>query len=528
MRFLTALCSLAITTGAISAQSPLTTTFANDGTGAVGGAVYFELECFDPFGAFITNLDLNFAGPGGAAGSISVYVKAGGLAPHTSPDWVGPLSVGNVASTMPAGTPTNVGLAPSFQLGFGCKLGVAIVANGIAHAYTDATSLPTTYSTSQLTLTVGGASDVPFAGAFIAPRLANISIPYTQGGVCPSIATVQTVGTGCGGGPLFASFYQTFSSSNFDLNGMKLTGTNNGSGYTLTLAAGTGFSVPLGATVVPLSDDSSAAVGTLGLVVGSNCWIANGPGNSNGFTPNVATALNNPATAVYSWRDLNPLASGSGLVFYDEVGTVGRATYNGVFSFGTTAPNNIQITYDTSNGNFSIEWAGVATGIGGGWLVGYSPGGPSANPGDTDISAAVPFTIATGDGVAENLSLTSVGRPIQGNVPVAYQVTTGNIPPTALGHMGIFGLTNPAAPLAVVGMPDCFAWASLDVLIFHVLPQPTPSNFTWTAVTLPASGPFRRVYNFNLSAVVFGTEVNSAFGLGALSSNGLRCRTGKL
>jgi hypothetical protein len=528
MRFLTTLCSLALTAGAISAQSPLTTTFANDGIGAVGGAVYFELECFDPFGAFITDLDLNFAGPGGAAGSISLYVKAGGLAPHTSPDWVGPLSVGNVASTMPVGTPTNVGLAPSFQLGFGCKLGIAIVANGIAHAYTDATSLPTTYSTSQLQLTVGGASNVPFAGGLIAPQLANISIPYAQGGVCPSIATVQTVGTGCGGGPSFASFYELFGITGFDLDGMKLTGTNNGSGYTLTLAAGTGFTVPIGATLVALTDDSSAAVGTLGLLVGSNCWLANGPGNSLGFTPTVATALNNPATTVYAWNDLNPGAVGSGQVFYDEVGTVGRATYDGVYSFGTTAPNSIQITYDTSNGNFSIEWDGVATTIGGGTLVGYSPGGPSANPGASDISTAAPFTIATSDGITEDLSLTSIGRPIQSNVPVAYQVTTGNIPPTALGHVGIFGLVNPAAPLAVVGMPDCFAWASLDVLLFHVLPQPTPSNFTWTAVTLPASGPFRRVYNFHLNAVVFGTDVNSAFGLGALTSNGLKCRSGKL
>jgi hypothetical protein len=528
MRFLTALCSLALTAGAISAQSPLTTTFANDSSGAVGGAIYFELECFDPFGVFITNLNLNFAGPGGAAGSISLYVKAGGLQPHTSPDWVGPLSLGNVGSTMPAGTPTNVGLAPSFQLGFGCKLGIAIVANGIAHAYTDATALPTTYSTSQLQLTVGGASNVPFAGALIAPRLANISIPYTQGGVCPSIATVETVGTGCGGGPAYASFYETWGSTGFDLNGMKLTGTNNGSGYTITLAPGTGFTVPIGALQVPLTDDSSAAVGTLGLVVGSNCWLANGPGNSNGFTPTVATALNNPATTVYSWNDLNPGAIGSGQVFYDQVGTVGRATYNGVYSFGTTTPNNIQITYDTSNGNFSIEWAGTAATIGSGLLVGYSPGGPNTDPGAIDISSAAPFTIATSDATVPDLSLTAIGRPIQGNVPVPFQVTTGNIPPTALGHVGIFGLTNPAAPLAVVGMPDCFAWASLDVILFHVLPQPTPSNFTWQAVTLPSSGPFRRVYNFNLTSVIFGTDVNSAFGMGALTSNGLKCRSGKL
>jgi hypothetical protein len=527
MRYSTTLCSLVITAAAICAQSPLTTTFANNDSGAIGGVVYFDLECIDPFGVFITNLNLNFAGAGGASGSISLYVKTGGAQPHTSPDWVGPLSLGNVPSTMPAGTPTNVGLAPSFQLGFGCKLGIAIIANGLAHAYTNGG--PTTYSTSQLTLTVGGASDLPFAGTLNSPRTANISIPYTQGGVCPSIATVQTVGTGCGGGaPTFASFYENWGPTGFDLTGMKMTGTNNGSGYTITMAPGTGFTVPGGAAVVPLTDDSQTAVGTLGLVVGSNCWIAAGSGNTNGFTPTVPAFLNNPSTAVCSWNDLNPAALGSGQVYYDEIGTLGRATYDGVFSFGTSNPNRIQITYDTSNGNFSIEWAVIAPNLAGGLLVGYSPGGPSADPGATDISAAAPFTIAASDGVVADLSLTAVGRPIQGNVPVPFQVTTGNIPPTALGHMGIFGLTNPAAPLAIVGMPNCFAWASLDVLMFHVLPQPTPSNFTWTAVTLPASGPFRRVYNFELTSVIFGTDINSAFGLGALSSNGLKCRSGKL
>jgi hypothetical protein len=512
----------------MSAQSPLTTTFANDDSGPVGGAIYFELECLDPLGVFMTSFNLNFAGPGGASGSIAVYVKVGGLQPHTSPDWVGPLSVGTVGSTMPAGTPTNVGLAPSFQLGLGCKLGIAIVANGIAHAYSDATALPTTYSTSQLRLTVGGASNVPFAGTLITPRLANISIPYGQGGGCPSIATVDTVGTGCGGGTEYASFYETWGGTGFDLDGMKLTGTNNGSGYTMSLATGTGFTVPGGAALVPLTDDSQAAVGTLGLVVGSNGWLATGPGNSNGFTPVAATALANPATTVYSWNDLNPSVIGSGQVFYDESGTVGRVTYNGVYSFGTTTPNNIQITYDTSNGNFSIEWAGTAASIGSGLLVGYSPGGLSDDPGATDISGAAPFTIAPVDAVVPARSLTAIGRPIQGNVLVPFNVTTGNIPPTALGHVGIYGLSNPAAPLAVVGMPDCFAWASLDVLLFHALPQPAPSNYTWTAVTLPVSGPFRRVYNFNLTSVIFGTDLNTAFGLGALTSNGLKCRTGKL
>ena len=56
----------------------------------------------------------------------------------------------------------------------------------------------------------------------------------------------------------------------------------------------------------------------------------------------------------------------------------------------------------------------------------------------------------------------------------------------------------------------------------------TSSTVTWTPVMLPGFGPFRRVYTFSIQSVVFGTSVNNFLGLGAITSNSLRCKTGKL
>ncbi|HEB54267.1 MAG TPA: hypothetical protein ENI87_13525 [bacterium] len=522
-----------LTTAAITAQSPLTTTFANNNGGALGGAVYFELECLDPAGVFITSIELNF-GNASTGGTVELYLKDGSDDPHTSPDWVGPVSTGTVTTLNPAGTPTTVDLAPSFQLGAGCKVGVALVcSSGLQHAYTTATTLPTTYSTAELELTVGGGSNVPFSGSLFSPRLVNISIPYTSGGTCPSIATVYPQGDGCGGAAVYASFYELFSpASSTDLDGQEIVATPKvGGGFDITLQAGTINPVgSLDPAAVPLvlGDDVSVAVGSYGVEVFSNNQVAFGPGNSTNWSPTVTAMLSNPSTAIYCWSDHSPNLSGSGPVVYEEdaSGQV-QVTYDGVFMFGTTDPTTVQYRIDTVGGGWTLSIGTLAPTSPEDYLIGYSIGGASADPGNTDITATAPFSIEAADDVTPNLALTASNRPIQGNSPVPFDVTTENIPAGALSHIGIFGLSRPNLPLDSLGLPGCFLHASLDVLMFEVLPAGTTSH-TWTAVTLPASGPFRRVYNFDLQSVVFGTSVNNYLGLGAITSNGLKCKTGKL
>ncbi|MGK0204092.1 MAG: hypothetical protein ACI9S9_003172 [Planctomycetota bacterium] len=713
---------LMLSAAAVTAQSPLTTTFANNNGGATGGAVYFDLECLDPAGLTISDLDLNFGGAGGLAGSIDVYIIDNTWAPHTQLGW-NAFTSGTVAASSAAGTPTNVVLNTPLSLGAGCKIGVAIVNTGLATAYTTATSLPATYATAELELTVGGGSNSPFAGGAFSPRLVNTNINYTSGGSCPTIvfpANVASNGSGCGGSILdFGSFYELAAAGTLDLSGMKLTGTNTGSGYQMSVAAGAGFGVPLGSTNLMLGDDAQAAAGTLGLVVGSNGWMAVGGGNSNAFAPSASTFLNNPSEGVYSWTDLQPNAAGSGAVYYSEFGTTGTATYNGVYGWGTTDPNDIKITYDTSNGDFSIEWGAVGAGnpedslvgyssagasgdpgamdisaaggpdsfyevqpagtndlqgmkligtsngngydvtlvpgagfgvplgstnlmlgddaqtaagtlglvvgsngwmaVGGGnsngfapsvstflsnpstgvyswtdlqpnaagsgavyysefgttgtatyngvygwnttspndikitydtsngdfsieWgaigagnpedlLVGYADAAGSADPGASDISVAAPFsivppfTVTDGDAVIPNLTLVSIGNPVQGAAAVAFDVTTDNIPAGAVGHLGMLGLSNPDLDLTGLGLPGCFLLSSADVLDFQIIAAPA-SSVTWTALNLPAGPVFFNGFQFYLQSAIFGNDQNSFLNLGALTSNGLTCTIG--
>ncbi len=162
-----------------------------------------------------------------------------------------------------------------------------------------------------------------------------------------------------------------------------------------------------------------------------------------------------------------------------------------------------------------------ASGIG--HLVGYSPGGPSVDPGNSDLSALGVIVTSLTDNPP--LSLAGIGRPIQGAAAVNYDVTTGNIPASALIHIGIVGLVRPGVPLGFLGMPGCDLNASPDVLIGPAL-FPPPS-LTWTALTLPALPPAFVGFEFNAQGVILGTPLNAAFsGVGALTSNGMKMTVG--
>ena len=331
------------------------------------------------------------------------------------------------------------------------------------------------------------------------------------------------------------AFYEVFPAGMSDLVGMVVTGTSNGNGHDITVAPGAGFTVPVGAVDLGAGDDvvvdTAAFGGTLGMHVGSNGWMSLGGGNSNGWTPNITTFLNNPSTGVYCWTDLQPNAAASGKVYYSESGTVATATFDNVYGWGTTDLNKIQLTYDVSNGDFTIEIEAVGLGNPQDILVGYADGAGSLDPGASDISAAAPFSIvppfvtSIDDVIIPDLSLVSVGNPIQGATAVAFDVTTDNIPASAAGHLGLLGLSNPNLDLTGLGLPGCFQYATGDVLDFIVLPGGSSSQ-TWTALTIPGGPVLFNGFEFHVQSVVFGTDLNTFLGLGALTSNGLTCVIG--
>jgi len=347
-------------------------------------------------------------------------------------------------------------------------------------------------------------------------------------GTCAGVATAVAQGAGCLA--QLASFYELFATSAaFDLSNNSITLTSTGTGYAVTLGGGTYN--PVGslssATTLALLDDSSASAGTLGLEVCSNGWVASGPGNSTIWNVAVPLMLGNPSTGWYSWHDMNPSIAGSGQVKYEEAGTQAQVTYDGVWDYGGTSvadANNIQFQINTATGNVVICWGAMSTlGASGiGHLIGYSPSGASVDPGNADLSALTALVTYQTD--AAPLSLAALGRPIQGPAAVNYDVTTGNIPASALLHVGIVGLTQPGVPLAIIGMPGCFLNSSLDIITGTVVAP--PASVTWTAINLPALPPAFVGFEINAQGIIFGTPMNPAFGMGALTSNGMKMTVG--
>ena len=315
-----------------------------------------------------------------------------------------------------------------------------------------------------------------------------------------------------------------------DLSGQRITGTATATGFDITLGPGPGFDVPLGSSLlVGVGDDtvvdSTTVGGTLGMFIGSNGWMATAAGNTSNWAPTGARFSANPAAAAYAWTDLQPNATGSGGIYYDEIGAVARVTYDGVFGWGTTAGNSIQITINTVNDDFTIEFGDLSTTNPENWLTGYSNGGPVVDPGSIDITAAAPLSITQVTNVVLDLALDAIGRPVQGASNVAFEVTTSNIPASAISHLAILGLTTPAAPLDAVGLPGCFLNATLVNLDLQI-GVGASGNYTWTALTLPAGPMFFNGFEFNVQSVIFGTRANSFLDMGALTSNGLACTIG--
>lgn len=297
-----------------------------------------------------------------------------------------------------------------------------------------------------------------------------------------TLATNATIGSGCYS--RFNSFYEVFGAAT-DLSNTTWTMTANGQGGYDVVPGGAPFSAPSGtATVVTLGDDTSAAVGTLGLSVGSNGWVASGTGNSTAYAPNLATFLSNPASAVYFWHDMDPSAAGSGQVYYEETGPIAVVTYNGVYDWGGTATNSVRIEMlVAAPGVVPIIQVGFgAISTNGSLLVGYSDAAASNDPGPVDISAAT--LISTGSVESVPLTLAASTRPVVGT---SWNLAVGN---SALLDLIVLGLADPAiADLSFLGLPGCGLRATLDYIsVGTTLSLAIPSNPALAGVNLFANG----------------------------------------
>ncbi|MFY9341761.1 MAG: hypothetical protein WAT39_04690 [Planctomycetota bacterium] len=369
----------------------------------------------------------------------------------------------------------------------------------------------------------------PLTGVYLAPTTGQMGrvLMYVSGGSGTVLATNTSIGAGCIAS--YASFYESFATAAaFDLSNNAITMISTGSGYAVTPG---GTFLPVGSiqpvpTVLALGDDTAVTTafttgsfpGSTGLTVCSNGFVSTATGNGTGFTPTVATLLNDPATSFRSWHDYNPSIVGSGTVKWEESAAVTVVTWDGVWDYAGTSvadASNLQFQF-YPNGNVVIAWGAMSTigASGTGHLVGYSPGGASADPGNTDISALVALVLGSTDVIPLGLSATT--RPITGT---NWNLTVNNIPATQALGVDIFGLADPGInDLFFIGMPSCGLRASLDVLNAYI--GGGPHSYS---LAIPANPTLLNAHIYTTSASFQVPPVNA---FGAITSNGIDGKIG--
>lgn len=519
----------------VSAQSPLTTTYAGGNGLGAASAIYFDVVLNVPL--TFTQIDVNSSSTASTSGSVDVL-------------WCSNSYVGNdinpaawtLGGTGPviaagSGVPTPCTLSP-FTLPAG-NYGFCVVFNGIGQNYTNGNGTAgvpgsgtnETYSTTEMTL-LGGASAGGAPGTAICcdPRVFNGSIYYSLGG-SGTVATRSNYGTGCY--DRFASFYESFATSAaFDLTNNAITMLPTGSGYTMMPGITAFVSPSPAATALTLIDDSEAAVAlttpfaydggvTSSLTVCSNGYVSVATGNGTGYLPSVATFLAAPQTGWWCWHDMNPAATGSGQVKFEEANGIAYVTFDGVYDFaGTSAANanTFQFQFDTNTGAVHMVFQTMSA-LGNARLVGYSPGGASMDPQSLDISATLPGGFSVGASDAAALSLSASARPVLGT---SINLDTNNIPAGTLVGATLIGFSqvNPGIDLSVIGMPGCFQYVVPTTPIVFVVGGTSAT----VPLSIPNNGAFIGLHVYVQSAT-FTSGLNA---FGVLSSNGVDLGLGNL
>ncbi|HEU4418946.1 MAG TPA: hypothetical protein VFT55_08405 [Planctomycetota bacterium] len=447
----------------------------------------------------------------------------------------GTTALHSVANVGPA-IPTSILVSPNDQVDIIGNWSPAVPGSFTAHnSYTASmTSFATTIEGVPHTIQrVGWQYDIgvtPLTGAYLAPttgamgRINMYTIPVA------GYATNTSIGAGCISS--FTSFRELFpTAAAFDLANTAITMTNTGTGYVVTPG---GAYLPVGSiqptpTVLGLGDDTAVTqaftTGSFpgaagGLTVCSNGFVSLAPGNGTTYVPDVPTLLNDPQTSFRCWHDFNPTIAGSGQVKWEESAAVTVVTWDGVWDYSGTSvadASNLQFQF-YSNGSVVIAWGTVSTiGISGtGFLVGHSPGGPSADPGNTDLSALTAIVLGPTDVLPLGLSATS--RPVTGT---NWDLTVNNIPATQLIGVDIFGTSDPGVPdLFFIGMPGCGLRASLDVLNAYV--GAGPHSYS---LAIPGNPSLVGVHLYTTAASFQIPPVNA---FGAITSNGIDGLIGSL
>ncbi len=358
-----------------------------------------------------------------------------------------------------------------------------------------------------------------FAGGTGAFSL-NVSGPASTGAV---LATNTALGAGCIAS--FASFYEEFASAaSHDLANSSMSMLFTGASY-IVLPGITTFVPPTAAAAaLTLSDDSQTTVNlsapflyaggtTTTMSVCSNGYVSvDAAGNGTSYFPFVTNMLNATHTGWWHWHDYNPAIPNSGQVKFEEIGGTAYITWDGVYSYGTTTADTFQMQFDLATGNVHFAWGAMGN-AGNEYLVGYSPGGASSDPGNRDLSATLPVTFSTGATDILPLALGATSRPITGT---NWNLSVANVPTTGVLGVDVFGISDPGInDLFFLGAPGCGLRSSLDVTNGWLVGGPTHTY----SLPIPNAPSLLSLNLFTTSAVF---QVPQANAFGAITANGIQ------
>lgn len=151
-------------------------------------------------------------------------------------------------------------------------------------------------------------------------------------------------------------------------------------------------------TLLSLGDDASVAVelpfsfpfqgaSYSSVFVNSNGNLTFGSGDTD-FSESVAELLSDQPRIAALWDDLSP--NNGGLVVVEEGAASWTVSFIGVPEFSATGANTFSVTLEPS-GRVTIAY-GQVTALDG--LVGVSPGGGAANPGESDLSTGGTWSVS--------------------------------------------------------------------------------------------------------------------------------------
>lgn len=152
----------------------LTTLFATNNGGSVGGAVYFDITPSSDF--YWEGLDVNTSVTVGSNITVDVYTRSGTFAGNeaNAAAWLSRTAGHGIAAAQDS--PSRINFNNPLYTPGGSTTGVCLVARDFNHKYTNGSN---TYTNSDMTITTGSASNVPFTGT-ITGRTANLNIVYNS------------------------------------------------------------------------------------------------------------------------------------------------------------------------------------------------------------------------------------------------------------------------------------------------------------------------------------------------------------